>query len=135
MTELVVPTTNEILQDIADNMAASAGTPGVAVANLAASTNLGIAGPVAAVVAVGAPTAVVLNATFSNTEVEAGLLGKADQADVVTAVAALVAAINLKTDHTAYTAQQAILETRLDNLEAKVNSLLTSLRNSDQIAP
>jgi len=81
------------------------GGQGVAVTNLGASVDLTLV----------APTAVVLNATFSNTEVEAGLLAKADQAKVST--------------------MMGVLETRLDNIETKLNALLTSLRNSGQVAP
>jgi len=80
------------------------GGQGVAVADLGASVDLTLV----------APTAVDLNAIFSDIEVEAALLAKADQAKVVT--------------------MMGVIETRLDNIEAKLNALLASLRNSGQVA-
>ena len=70
---------------------------------MGASTNLPLASPVAAALA----------DVFDDEEVETALGLKADQS----AVAAMV----------------AVAETRLDNLEAKVNALLNSLRASGQI--
>jgi hypothetical protein len=69
-----------------------------AVATLAATLDLALA----------APTAAALNAVFSDTEVEAALLAKADQAKVATTFAAA--------------------ETRLDDLETKVNAIITGLK-------
>lgn len=75
-----------------------------AVAAIPASTDLSLA----------APAAVDLNAVFDDTEVEAALNDKADQAAV--------------------SGMMAIAESRLDALEAKVNAILTALKNAGLMA-
>ena len=77
------------------------------------SADVGAIGVTAALTAL-VPTAVALNATFSDTEVEAGLLTKADNADVET----------LRTE----------VEARLDVIEAKVDGYRTALRAAGLMA-
>lgn len=109
------------------------GGQGESVADLGNTTDLVAGTPAATVIAVGAALTPALNAVFNDVEVETAMGLKADQADVVAAIAAVVTALDLKVEQSDYSSMVTALETRLAAAEAKIDELLGSLRDSAQI--
>lgn len=95
---------NSIGNEVADSINSGGNPVAAFVAALSASTDLSLA----------SPASVDLNASFSDTEVESALDAKADQSAV--------------------SDMMAIAETRLDNLESKVNAILTALKDASLMA-
>ncbi len=93
-------TEDEVALEIKQAIDANGSGPAAHVALFGATTNLSLASPGAA----------ALNAIFSDVEVET--------------------ALGLKSDQAAVSAMMATAETRLDNLEAKINAIITALVNA-----
>ncbi len=139
---------------IADALDAAGDEQGVAVANLGASTNL--TALVVAATAITSPSVTATNVAASNftagnaaeptkAEIDAGIDTvvlaiegaldlKADNADILTMETELEAALLLKSDNADVEILRTEVETRLDTIEAKLNALLTSLRDAALIA-
>lgn len=104
------------------------------VANFGATSNLTALVPTASALAAGTPVASAQGGTYDQTAINNGFDAKADQADFSQLVTDLNTALDLKSDNADVETLRGEVETRLDNIESKINAILTALKNAGLMA-